>query len=48
MDSRLLYVDPCPINTPKVFGGSCKAEQTLFKDHFLINAARELATEYLM
>ena len=48
MDNRLLYVDPCPINTREVFGGSCKAEQILFRDHFFINAVRELAIEYLM
>ena len=32
----------------EVFGGGCKVEKVLFRDHILINAARELATEYLM
>ena len=33
---------------PEVFEGGCKAEILLFRYHFLINAARELATEHSM
>ena len=45
----MVYDDPCPISLfQKVFGGGCKAEKVLFRDHFLINAAKELAIEYSM
>ena len=33
---------------PEVFGSSCKVEKTLFRDHFLINVAKELAAEHSM
>ena len=32
----------------EVFGGGCKVERILFRDHFIINAARGLAVEHSM
>jgi len=32
----------------EVFGDGCKAEKVLFRYHFLINAARELAIKHSM
>ena len=32
----------------EVFRGGCKAERILFRDHFIINAARGLAAEHSM
>ena len=44
-----VYVDTCPIGLlQKSLGDGYKTEKVLFKGHFLINATRELATEYLM
>ena len=43
------YVDTCPISLlQKSLGDGYKAEKVLFRGHFLINAARELATEHSM
>ena len=45
----MAYADPCPISLiQKSLGGDCKAKKVLFGDNFLINAVRELATEYSM
>ena len=44
-----VYVDTCPISfLQKSLGDGYKAEKVLFRGHFLINAARELATEHSM
>ena len=44
-----VYTDTCPISLlQKSLEDSYKAEKVLFRGHFLINAVRELATEYLM
>ena len=45
----MAYADPYPISLLQTsLGGDCKAKKVLFGDNFLINAVRELATEYLM
>ena len=45
----LVYTDTCFISLlQKSLGDVYKAEKVLFKDHFLINAAKELATEHSM
>ena len=41
----MAYADHTPL---EVFGGGCKAEKVLFRNHFLINVARKLATEHSM
>ena len=44
-----IYTDTCPISLlQKSLGDGYKAEKVLFRGHFLINAARKLAIEYLM
>ena len=44
-----VYTDTCPISLlQKSLGDGYKAEKVLFRGHFLINGARELATEHLM
>ena len=44
-----VYADTCPISLlQKSLGNGYKAEKVLFRDHFLINMVRELATEHSM
>ena len=44
-----VYADTCPISLlQKSLGDGYKAENVLFRGHFLINAARELATKHSM
>ena len=44
-----VYTDTCFISLlQKSLGDGYKAKKVLFKDHFLINAAKELATEHSM
>ena len=44
-----VYADICPISLlQKFLEDGYKAEKVLFRRYFLINAARELATEHLM
>ena len=44
-----VYANTCPISfLQKSLGDGFKVEKVLFRDHFLINAVRELTTEHSM